>query len=94
MIKKFLRLFRGYRELEKDLEREAALNDSLERHIDALEGRDRERADRIAELEAGLAEQKKLVRELKALLSRLLPEEQKERPGRTIPGADMEAGES
>jgi hypothetical protein len=52
MIKKFLRLFEEYRELEKDLEREAALNDSLERYIDALEGRDRERLARIEGLKA------------------------------------------
>jgi hypothetical protein len=52
VIKRFLRLFREHRELEKDLEREAALNDSLRRFIEALEGRDKERLARIEELEA------------------------------------------
>jgi uncharacterized coiled-coil protein SlyX len=75
MLKKFLRLFEEYRELGKDLEREAALADSFERYIEALEGRDLERLDRIAELEATLAEQQKLVRELRGHLSGLLPEE-------------------
>jgi hypothetical protein len=52
MVKWLLRLFKAYRELEKDLEREAALVVSLERYIDALEGRDRERVAVIEELEA------------------------------------------
>jgi hypothetical protein len=54
LVKKFLRLFTEYRELEQGLEREAALNDSLERYIDTLEGRDRERLARIEELEGEL----------------------------------------
>jgi hypothetical protein len=51
MITWFLRLFKEYRNLARDLEREAALNDSLERYIEALEGRDVERLSRIDELE-------------------------------------------
>ncbi|MDR1373494.1 MAG: hypothetical protein LBJ24_00830 [Treponema sp.] len=52
MIKKFLRLFKEYRELKKELEGEAALMGSMRRYIDALEGRDKERLIRIEELEA------------------------------------------
>jgi hypothetical protein len=51
-VKRFLRLFKDYRELEKDLAREAALADSMERYIKALEGRDKERLAQIEELEA------------------------------------------
>jgi hypothetical protein len=51
MIKRFLRLFKEYRNLEKDLEREAALADSMQRYIEALEGRDKERLARIEWLE-------------------------------------------
>jgi hypothetical protein len=51
MIKKFLRLFKEYRELEKDLERAEAVIASQERYIEALEGRDKERILRIEELE-------------------------------------------
>jgi chromosome segregation ATPase len=51
-MKRFLRLFKEYRELEQDLEREAALADSLNRYIESLEGRDRERLTRIEALEA------------------------------------------
>jgi hypothetical protein len=52
MIKRFLRLFREYRDLERNLEGEAALAESMKRYIDALEGRDRERLARIEWLEA------------------------------------------
>jgi hypothetical protein len=75
MLKKFLRLFKEYRELEKDLERQAALADSFERYIEALEGRDLERLIRIADLEATLAVQQKLASELREHLSGMLPEQ-------------------
>ncbi|MDR2185422.1 MAG: hypothetical protein LBO80_07135 [Treponema sp.] len=49
---RFLRLFREHRDLEKKLDSAEALIASMERYIDALEGRDRERLSRIEELEA------------------------------------------
>jgi hypothetical protein len=52
MIKRFLRLFREYRDLEKDRERDRAVMASVNRYIEALEGRDRERQIKIEELEA------------------------------------------
>ena len=73
LVNRFFRLFREYRELEKDLEREAALAASLQRYIEALEGRDRERVDRIAELEAGLRERDRIIGELREHLSGMLP---------------------
>jgi hypothetical protein len=51
MIKRFLRLFKEHRDLEKVLEGEMALADSMKRYIDALEGRDKERLARIEWLE-------------------------------------------
>jgi len=48
---RFLRLFPEYRRLEKKAESDAALIDSMNRYIEALEGRDRERLSRIEELE-------------------------------------------
>jgi uncharacterized coiled-coil protein SlyX len=79
-VKKFLRLFKDYRELEKDLEREAALADSMERYIEALEGRDRERAARIEELEAAIWEARGAARELRARLAALCANHKKEEP--------------
>jgi DNA helicase IV len=73
MVKRFLRLFKEYRELEKELEREAALADSLERYIDALEGRDRERLAVIGDLEAKNREALDAIREARAQLARLRP---------------------
>ena len=70
---RFFRLLRECRELEKELEREAAFADSLQRYIEALEGRDRERAGRIAGLEAGLLERDRIIGELRAHLSGMLP---------------------
>jgi hypothetical protein len=87
MIERFLRLFEAYRELEKDLKREAALADSQERYIEALEGRDQERLSCIAELEAKLAEQHDALCELRRRLSGLLS-------GRTAPGDGMGSGAS
>jgi hypothetical protein len=52
MVKRFLRLFKDYRGLEIRLERDAAVIASMNRYIEALEGRDRERVLRIEELEA------------------------------------------
>ena len=52
MITRFLRLFKKYRDLEKALEKETALVDSMARYIDALEERDKERLARIEWLEA------------------------------------------
>jgi uncharacterized coiled-coil protein SlyX len=89
MIEKFLRLFPLFRKQEaaldemakalavatKHMASDGAFAESLNRHIEALEGRDQERLNRIAELEAKLAEQQKLVRELRKHLSGLLPGE-------------------
>jgi chromosome segregation ATPase len=52
MVKRFLRLFKDYRDLEKGLERDEAVIASMNRYIEVLEGRDRERLERIRELEA------------------------------------------
>jgi hypothetical protein len=70
---RFLSLFREHRELEKDLEREAALADSLERYIDALEGRDKDRLLQIAELESMLQERDQILHDLRERLSGMLP---------------------
>jgi hypothetical protein len=85
MKKRFLRLFREYRDLEADLGREAALADSLERYIDALEGRDRERLARIEELEAenqhaleALREARETAINLRARLVLLRPDRKEE----------------
>jgi hypothetical protein len=51
MIKRLLRLFKAYRDLEKTAERSEAYAVSLGRYIEALEGRDTERLARIEELE-------------------------------------------
>jgi predicted nucleic acid-binding Zn-ribbon protein len=66
MIKRLLRLFREYRELENGLEREAALSDSLERYIEALEGRDGERVLTIKSLEQENREQAAKLEELES----------------------------
>jgi DNA repair ATPase RecN len=68
MIKQFLRLFEEYRYLEKDLEREAALADSMERYIDALEGRDMERLVFINALETKSRERLFKIEELEGEL--------------------------
>jgi hypothetical protein len=73
MIRKFLRLFKEHRELEKDLEGAEALAASRDRYIEALEGRDRERAARIEELEAKNREALDAVRDMRARLAGLRP---------------------
>jgi hypothetical protein len=82
MVKKFLRLFWQYRELEKDLEREAALADSMERYIEALEGRDRERLARIEELEVKKQEDHwemlGIISDLRGQLNKLRPRREEE----------------
>jgi hypothetical protein len=82
MVKKFLRLFWQYRELEKDLEREAALADSMERYIEALEGRDKERVACIEELKARgweeMQEAAKAIGDLRAQLNGLRPHREEE----------------
>ena len=87
MVEKFLRLFEEFRELERDLEREAALVNSLERYIEALEGRDRERTARIEELEGKnrealmtLHEALETAADLKARLDGLRPDHEEEKP--------------
>ena len=85
MIRRLLRLCKKFRELEKNLEREAALTASLGRYIEALEGRDRERAAMIEELEvknrsalAVLGEALETAAELKARLDGLRPNHKEE----------------
>jgi chromosome segregation ATPase len=80
MIKKFLRLFEEHRRLERDMESEKRLVASLERYIDALEGRDKERLSRIAELETQrqdalttLSESLEAVADLRKRLEELRP---------------------
>jgi hypothetical protein len=51
MIARCLRRFKEFRDLEKALEGETALADSMKRYIDALEGRDGERLAKIRWLE-------------------------------------------
>ena len=98
MIKRFLRLFKGYRalesdeaywievtkafesdiaELQKKAESDAALIESLNRYIEALEGRDKERLKRIGELERLCAECHEYIVELKGRLSGITPREGK-----------------
>ena len=81
MIKRFLRLFAEYRGLEKDLERSEAAIASMNRYIDALEGRDRERLARIEELEvknqdalAVLSEALEAAADMRKRLNGLCPE--------------------
>jgi hypothetical protein len=72
-MKRFLRLFREYQELEKGLEREAGLAASLGRYIEALEGRDKERAAQIEELAAKLRDALGAVRDMRVRLAGLCP---------------------
>jgi hypothetical protein len=71
MIKRFLRLFREYRDLERSLEGETALAESMKRYIDALEGRDRERLARIGWLEAKDREACAIIGSMRARLTAL-----------------------
>ena len=80
MIRRLLRLFKEFRKLEKDLEREAALADSLERYVEALEGRDRERAARIEALEAKNREALGIIRDTRTRLAGLCPDHGEETP--------------
>jgi chromosome segregation ATPase len=80
MIKQFLRLFEEHRRLERKLESDERLVASMERYIGALEGRDKERLDRIAELEAKhrdalitLSESLEAVADLRKRLEELRP---------------------
>jgi septal ring factor EnvC (AmiA/AmiB activator) len=79
-VKKFLRLFKDYRGLEKSLGHDEAVIASMARYIEALEGRDRERAARIAELEAAIREARDAARELRARLAALCANRKKEEP--------------
>jgi hypothetical protein len=85
MKKRFLRLFKEYRDLERDLDRRESLVDSLERYVEALEGRDKERLTRIAGLEAenqhtldALREAHETARNLRARLISLRPDRKEE----------------
>ncbi|MDR3124169.1 MAG: hypothetical protein LBU16_10395 [Treponema sp.] len=87
MVKRFLRLFREYRDLERALERETAFAESLNRYIEALEGRDREQQIRLEELEeknrdalAALGKARDGAIDLRARLERLCPNHTEEEP--------------
>ena len=76
----FIRRFPKYRTLEarckaleKILESDAALIESLNRYIDTLEGRDIERVRRIDELESLRAESLNTINELRGSLSGIVP---------------------
>ena len=74
MIEKLLGLFPMYRELKRQTESDTNLIKSLERYIEALEGRDGERVKTIAELETQYQEALQAIGELKKQLSGLLPD--------------------
>jgi hypothetical protein len=80
MIGRLLRLFKEFRELEEDLERKAALTDSLERYIEALEGRDKMRVEKIEELEARNREAFNVIRDMRTRLAGLCPDHGEEKP--------------
>jgi len=66
------------RELEKKSESDGALIESLNRYIEALEARDKERVSRIEELEKACCESLDTINELRRHLSGAAP--QKEEP--------------
>jgi uncharacterized coiled-coil protein SlyX len=78
MIEKLLCLFPAYRELKRQTESDGNLIKSLERYIEALEGRDAERLNTIAGLETQCREGLQTVRELKQRLSGVLPDYKEE----------------
>jgi hypothetical protein len=53
-VTRFLRLFKEYREMEKERERDGAVIASRDRYIGALEGRGREQAEEIKRLREAL----------------------------------------
>jgi uncharacterized coiled-coil protein SlyX len=67
-------LFPAYRELKKQTESDANLIRSLERYIEALEGRDAERLNTIDDLETQCREAMGTIRELRKHLSGIMPE--------------------
>jgi hypothetical protein len=78
MGKTLLRLFKGYRELEKRREQDEAVMASMSRYIEALEGRDRERQGRIGELEAKLLEALNTMKDMRERLAGLGPDHKEE----------------
>ena len=70
---RFLRKFIIFRGLEEKAESDTNLINSLHRYIEALEGRDKEREIRIADLEEKYDKALGTVGELKKQLSELLP---------------------
>jgi hypothetical protein len=75
-----LRLFKEFRELERDLEWGKAVKDSMGRYIEALEGRDGERVDRIKELEVKYREALAVIRDMRTRLAGLCPDRKEEKP--------------
>ena len=69
----FLRRFFIFRGLEKKVESDSNLINSLNRYIEALEGRDRERVERINALEEKYNKALDTIIELKHHLSEILP---------------------
>jgi hypothetical protein len=78
MVRKLLRLFKEYRELEKNLEGAGGLIASQGRYIEALEGRDKERLARIEELETKSREALGVLRDMRTRLAGLRPNHKEE----------------
>ena len=69
----FLRKFIIFRGLEKKVESDTCFINSLQRYIESLEGRDKERVIRITNLEEKHMKALKTIKELKGHLSGILP---------------------
>jgi chromosome segregation ATPase len=92
MSRRFLRLFKEYRELEerreqleerreqleKRREQDEAVMASMNRYIEALEGRDRERLECINGLGAAVRETRAVIKALRADLTGLCPNRKEE----------------